>query len=416
MAGKRTGKTGFFWLFFVVLPLFSAAGLDAARAGTFLLQDTPTGISSNSENFVSTRYMRHIFATADGTLGAVVQKAGYDGQGLVLYRSVDGGLNWIPVMEVFHDARLVSDALLDSQGNLLLVCSTFLDLFTSDVTFLRLPYDKAGMTWLPGPSPSTVFPSAGLFLGSRATVTLDGKGRLWCAFRVENTASGEWIIKISYSTNGGSTWKDSGREFGTRNTSSLKCPRILAAAGGTAVVFHDTVLAQTGEERYKKWAWRDDSDGLGAGWREETIAAMHNMVLDVYGSHWSAAADLFGNIHLVYQDNGISYASYDHAAGTWGSPRKISKTGIYPGVTAADNGDLYIFQNLPLDKGQALIGKRYDFSARAWSPWVALSGKVYEGKIRMCVPERCGAFLPVLYQINATAPYELLYDLIATGG
>lgn len=410
----RSLLIGFYCLGAVFLCEIVFPGNIAWCDGLTIYRDLSSGIYSNSDDIISYRYMRHIWATRDGVLAAVVQKGGYDGHGLVLYKSLDEGLHWEMDAAISDDNYLVSDGIIDSNNNILLVTSIISTNRTFDVNFIRLTYNSILRAWsIDHLTPATIFASGNNYRVSRATIAVDSNGVIWSAFRFEDIINGIFNIKVFYSVDGGSSWNDSGNSFGTSNNLSEKCAKVIAVGSRMALIYQDVKGTESAPESFKEWAYREDSQPLNAAWTSGSITKMIDTAGDPYGSHWSVAADDFANIHMSYEDNGIKYLKYDAAIKSWVGPRVAALDGgHYSNISVAANNDIYMFARN--QTGKKIIVRRYSSSAQRWSKWVAVSSQDYDGRLRMSSPERFADHLPLLHQVNADPPYQLMYDLINT--
>jgi hypothetical protein len=160
--------------------------------------------------------------------------------------------------------------------------------------------------------------------------------------------------------------------------------------------------------RLKAWAYRDDSQPLEDLLAPATVAVMANQGGDPLGTHWSVAGDAGGNLHLTYQDGRVKYLGFDAASKSWASPLPLGPLkGAYNSISVDDSGDLYVFAHLGGLSG--VFVKRYRASVQLWTGWVPVSSSSHAGSLRMCSPERVQDLLPMLYQVNAAAPFDLLY-------
>ncbi len=396
----------------IAVLLFLAASAECAN--TIIIRDHPTGIKSDMGRFVSFRYMRHVWIIpGDNVCATIVQQGGYNSHALALYRTTDGGLNWDFALDISQDVNLISDGVLDANNDILLVPADFVKNRIVDVTFIRLVYAPTLKTWTIAPSsPRLVFQSDANMMASRATVAVDGNGVIWITFRVYDVVNDRWFFKVSYSSDDGATWQDSGCEFGNKNAVSEKCAKILAVGSGVGMVYQDSKILGGTEYRLKKWAYRDNTQGLNDPWQEEQIIAqMHNPVGDVYGSHWSVAADWSGNVHLSFQDYGIRYAKYVGWKNAWEPSVPITSNGIYSNVSVGIDNDVFLVQDVTALSHRYLFGKQYDSQTGVWSTRFQLS-HAFAGKLRMCMPEKFKKNLPVLFQAGVNPPYELMYTLI----
>lgn len=390
--------------------LFANAAPDG---GQIIHHDLDTGIYSDAKRFVAARYMRHVWITNNGIAATAVQKGGHEGDYLVLYKTLDGGANWIREAVISDNTvTVVSDGIIDANNNLMFVTSFLREYMTVDVEFVRLRYNPLTRSWARDPAtPVAVYSSTAEFEASRATLAQDGNGVLWCAFRLEDVQAGEYILKVYYSTDGGTTWNDCGRDFGTRNDLKDKSPRIIAVGSRIALIYQDMQYDGAGIERYKRWAARSNSLGLQGPWSEGVIAKMISTDGDTFGSHWSVAGDGLGRLHLTYQDdNKINYTRFEPGCG-WTAIEPM-ENGTYSNISVSPCNDLYLFQDRPYQGGYLMLARKYFQAAGVWSDWFVISTKVYDGKLRPCSPETFRSYLPLLYHVHSTKPYKLVYNLL----
>ena len=398
-----------------IIALFSAT---AGSQNVFVYRDLNTGIKSDIDQSVSLRFMRHIWIVDynDPVLAAVVQQGGYEGHGLALYKSLNAGGNWSLESDLSSEVDLVSDGVLDAQNNLLLVTSLIGESRTADVTFIKLIYQPTLKQWTLDPlTPVTVFSSSDLRRATRATLSVDSNGVIWCAFRFKFDYSGVpgYVqIRVFYSADGGYTWTDSGNRFGTPNRLAQKSGKVIAVGSRTALVYQDLQGVPPNTSRYAAWAYREDSQPLEDAWTSGVVSQLVSSE-DTLGTHWSVAADDSGNVHWSYQDAGIRYLKYDGASGEWLDPQVIATyDGSYNCISVAANHELYLFSRF---SGAAKVFcKRYSPGTQSWSRWLAMSSSPHDGYLRMSSPERFLDRLPLIYEANANIPYDILYVLFDT--
>ena len=382
----------------------------ADPADFVVYSDVATGIQSDVDVFVSLRYMRHLWVTADGVQAAVVQQ-GTDGA-LGLYKSVDDGLTWTLDQDLPSAAENVSDGIMLDDGSLLLVTSIVGSSPSFDVEFLRLDYDVGAQTWFLDPLfPSTVYDSNNVARASRATLAIDSNGVLWSAFRLQNTTSSNYRLRLFYSVDDGASWQDSTQVFGTANAWAEKDARVISTGFGIGVVFQDITGPVASPTRAKRWAFRPDTAALTNAMPSSLIATMASNDGDPYGSHWTVAADSLGHVHLSYQDGTIRYQRLDIGLQSWSAPLSLGNySGSYNSITVAGSDHVWVFARL--GGGGNMWVKRRDAATGSWDTWQQVSTGPHSGTLRMCSPERVDAEIPLLYQINASAPFELLYCLL----
>jgi hypothetical protein len=415
MACKRSFSIRIYWLAASVLCAMALPGPAAWGQGLFIHRDLPSAIYSDSQLFTSFRYMRHVWTTDDSVMAVVVQQGGYEGHGLVLYKTLDDGVQWTFEAELSSDVDIVSDGVIDSNNDILVVSSLVSENRTVDVNFIRLKYSSITHGWSVDPlTPVTIFSSGPKYRATRASIAVDSNGVIWCAYRLENTVSGIFQIRASYSVDNGLSWNDSGLSFATKNSLAQKCAKVLAVNSRIAMIYQDVqVVGASTVERYKFWAYREDSQPLQDIWTSQPIAKMMDTHGDPYGSHWSVAADDVENIHLSYEDGGINYIVYSGRFDLWLGPWPATASGNYSSISVAQNNDVYQFTKNR--KGTKIIVRRLSSNNHKWSKWVAASSQEYDGYLRMDTPERFADHLPLLYQVNRPAPYQLLYTLLDGG-
>lgn len=381
-------------------------------APVFAEQNLVTGILSDTDVFVSLRYMRHNWLTAEGVQAAVVQQGGHDGHGLALYKSVDDGVTWTFEVDLLSKTDLISDGILLSDGSLLVVTSLASTGPVANVNFLRLNHDPGLAAWsVDSSTPAQVYSSSSNLRASRASIAQDSNGVLWCSFRLQDVAKATFTIRLYFSLDGGLSWQDSLNSFGTPNYNDAKGAKVLAAGNRIAVVYQDVQGDAGNPIRSKAWAFRNDSQPLQAAMFSAPIALMSATGGDPLGSHWSVAADLSGNLHLSYQDGTIKYVGCNAGSTAWGSPIGLSMVrGSYNTISVANLGDIYVFAQL--ENAKAVTVKRFSVSNQTWSGWFKFPSVPESGHLRMCTPERFANRLPMLYQVGLGPTYQLLYCLL----
>ncbi len=392
-----------------ILLFFS--GTSAWAIDFFAVRDHNTGIFSNSQRVISYRHMRHLWNTSDGVMAVALQKKGYDGENLVLYKSLDQGVNWTLDTLIDDDGYLISDGIIDSENNLLFVTSIPSDKTTRNIEFIKLVYDSTFQEWEIDPAtPVTVFRSNRRYKASRASIAVDSNGVIWCAYRINYAIDEIFQIIVMYSVDGGMTWVDSGNEFGTPNGLPEKSAKVIAVDNGIAMIYQDQMETPV-VERYKEWAYREDNQPLQDSWITGSIAKMNALDRDPYGTHWSVAADDLGNLHLAYEDSGINYTKFDLHSMTWTTPEVVAAFGSYSSISVGANQDLFLFSKYFRNR---MAVRQFSYADQQWGRWITLSSKSYLGLLRMSSPERFDGLLPLLFQVNNAEPYELIYNLIDT--
>lgn len=395
--------------FFLFAVTFDAG---TARADLVMDHDLATGINSNVQQFISYRYMRKMWISSDGVIAAVVQQGKYQGQGLGLYESLDRGNNWQLDAPISTDPGIVSDGIMDSNNNLLLVTSLLSENRTVNVEFIRMLYNPASKSWSLDPStPVTIFPSSSTYTATVATIAQDSNGVLWCAFRLHDIANDLYEIKVYYSADGGMNWQDSGNTF-AGNSSDEKCAKVISVNSRIMMVYHADLYNGTAWNDYKLWAARSDTQPLQSPWTAGGYIAkmMNQSTADPYGSHWSVAADSLGNVYMTYQDNGIKYVKFNAATNQWTSPMTAATWGEYSETAVDSTNDVFIISKNQTETG--LIVRWYSAAKKKWSGWYNITSQVYRGLLRMSSPARFSGQLPVFFEVNPSPPFAMMYDLL----
>jgi hypothetical protein len=396
----------------MIMTLVGAIGsLTTVTASAAIIHsDVASGIVSDADVFVSLRYMRHLWITPDGVQVAVVQQGTYGGLGL--YKSFDDGLTWAWEQDLPSSDDDVSDGIMLDDGSLLLVTSIVGAGPSADVEFLRLDYDVGVQSWFLDPlTPATVYDSTGTSKATRGSIAIDSNGVLWSTFRLQSTGTGHVRLRLFYSADDGLTWQDSGNIFGTANAWGEKDAKVIATGFGIGVVFQDITGPAANPTRAKRWAYRLDTASLPAVMPSSLVATMTAVDGDPYGSHWTLAADSLGNVHMSYQDGTVKYQRLNVGPQTWSAPLSLGNyTGSYNSITVAGNDDVYVFARL--NGGGNMWAKQRVAATQTWGAWTQVSAAPHAGLLRMCTPERVDDQLPLLYQVNASAPFQLLHILL----
>lgn len=385
-----------------------------AGAQEVVYSDLSTPIFSNCNQFTSFRYMRHLWTLEDGSMAAVVQQGGYQDRAVSLFKTTDEGVNWEFETQIASDQDVIIDGVLDGSRSILLVTSLLNENKTSDVDFFRLQYLPTDQTWSIDPAtPSTVFASGQYYRASRASIAVDARGILWCAYRVEDITNGTFDIQVSYSLDDGLSWQSSGFSFGTLNALPQKCAKLVAVRSRIFMIYQDEkVLDESSKQRLKCWAYRKNYQSIDEPWVSATIAEMADTTGDPYGSHWNVAPDDYGNLFLSYQDDGIKTCIYSNLYKGWLKPKIATYEGNYSNLSVAENDDVYHFAKNR--SGTRIIFRSLRHGSLQWSDWSYLSSQDQAGYLRMDCPERFSIRLPLLYQINYDEPFQMLYTLIDT--
>ena len=386
----------------------------SAESIEIVYSDLPTPIYSNCDHFTSFRYMRHLWRMEDGSLAAVVQQGGYQNQAVSLFKTFDEGVTWEYETQIMADEDVIVDGALDGSGSVLLVTSLFNETKTTDVTFIKLTHEPAIQTWLIDPAtPRIVFASGLNYRASRASIAVDSTGIVWCAYRVEDINNSTFNIQVSYSLDGGLSWQDSGFSFGTSNSLPQKCTKLIAVDSCIFMIFHDEIIVNgSANRRLKCWAYREDRQSLETPWTYGTIAEMVNTSEDPFGSHWCVAPDDYGNLFLSYQDDGINIVVFFKRLNRWSNPQIATYGGNYSNISVSENSDVYHFAKNRM--GTRIIFRYLIHGSYKWSNWSYLSSQNQIGYLRMDSPERFTTRLPLLYQINMNAPFQMLHCLLDT--
>jgi hypothetical protein len=234
---------------------------------------------------------------------------------------------------------------------------------------------------------------------------------LWSAFRLQNTTSGNTRIRLFFSVDDGITWQDSLNVLGTANAWAEKDAKVFSTGSGIGLVMQDVQGPAASPVRSKRWSHRDDADPLTRSIGSQLIAQMSGVTGDPYGSHWSVATDSDGDVHMSYQDDTIRYVRRDAATQTWSSPLSLGAAiASYNSLTLAADDDIYVFTRF--NGGDHMWVKRWRTSTGLWSSWLQVSANLHDGLLRMCSPEHVDDRLPLLYQVNAAPPFELLHAFL----
>lgn len=279
-------------LFTLARRLTLACGLTlalAASAAPMLVPSTPTAIvgTGDDERMISYRHQNHMWQTPDGAVHALVNVGSQpSGAALRMYSSPDGGVTWVPGLEIAGtDGVSTSDGLL--AGSRLYVTYG-----TSDggIALAALDYDATAGSWQVSAT-ETVFSSPTVH-AENASVARDANGRFWVAFTTFDRDSGNFAIRL-WCRSGG-TWADTGLTFGTPDPVNERSARPVAVRGGMGMVYslHGTLY----------WATRQNGDPETQAWTQQPIYTNVGSDKDPYGSHFSVAVDGQGNVHVALVD------------------------------------------------------------------------------------------------------------------
>lgn len=257
------------------------------------LQGTPTTMTSTADRMISYRCQSHSWQTADGATHLMVNRGpGRVNKSLLLYSTFDGGATWVSsgVALPGSNGSTTSDGYM--VGNRLYV--TY-DSGTGTIKYAELNYDPSTRTWAMGEK-STVFDSS-TAVALTPSLAVDTQSRQWLTFTYQDTATGNFSIKLMRKGVTDQVWKDTGLIFGAvDNIANERSGRPIATANGMGVVY--TVHADT------FWAERKNDAPIGSEWASTLVSTKLQPLPDPYGSHFSVVTDSAFNVHLLSVDGG----------------------------------------------------------------------------------------------------------------
>jgi len=376
------------------------------------LRDLDSEVTSEHSLITSTRFMRHLWVTDEvwgiGRRGllATAQHGRHDPGGIWLHWAEWGAATpaWQDLLRIDSGYRVVSDGILDAERTLHIVVSgTFDGDFHQGVEYHRLTYNPDTELWEKAPV-SIVFASG----AGRATIARElgvAESRLWCAYTA-NDGIDSVQVKVSYSTDEGDTWNAAAQVFGSKNLAPRKSARIIAFADRIGLLFHD----DGDSTRSKHFAFRDNADDPLAPWTVapiDTMAAPYDAITSMH-LHWSLAAASNGELHFVYQDEGVDFGAR-YASGTlegdavtWTIPPIGTQSGefppsnaTYPQVSIDANDRPYVF----LDQDYSVWATAQGDGS--WAPLLKVSATedTICGNKRVNTPANFCDLLPFAYQV-----------------
>ncbi|MFT3897469.1 MAG: hypothetical protein QM719_07215 [Thermomonas sp.] len=322
-----------------------------AVAATAKIDGTPTSLQGTSEVMISLRHQDHMWEAANGETYLVINRGAAPGQGsLQLFSSPDRGVSWYPGPRLAGSTRnSFSDGYLD--GNILYLTYTNA---AGQVVFTALQR-KSGTavgTWKT--IWSDIAYSSPDSLADNPAMAVDTAGTIWLAFVAEDTATGNYSIKMLRNTSREEGWVDTGFTFGdVDNLSIERSAKPVATATGMGVVYavHNQIL----------WASRENNWPLDQPWTGQVVFTSSSSDNDPYSSHFSIAADAQRNIHMSLTDGDrVGYSRYDAATRTWKSKwltgvinAAYIQTSIVAGdiVVTANNGSNRLMVYRSVDNG-----------------------------------------------------------------
>ena len=191
-------------------------------------------------------------------------------------------------------------------------------------------------------------------------VAVDSSGRIHVAWRDYTPGNSEIYYKKS--GDGGTTWSPDKRLSWTPGDSYA--PAIVADPGGNLhVVWDDTTP-------WKRGIYYRKSTNAGATWsanKRLTWTAIH--------SYWPAiAADSFGQIHLIWQDD--SFGNYDlfyrkstDGGMTFGARRRLTYTSgasQVPDIAVDQSGSIYVVWQDPTPGNAEIFCKKSPDGGNTW--------------------------------------------------
>jgi hypothetical protein len=278
-----------------------------APAAAVKLDSMPTPLQGNSERIISLRHQDHMWEGANGETYVILNR-GNQGSlaSLQVFSTPDRGLSWYPGPRLpGSDRNTFSDGYLD--GNILYVTYTTT---SGDVVFTALQRGKTAVaTWKTIWS-DTAFSVPGMFALNPA-MAVDATGTIWLSFVAQDTATGNYSIKMLRNTSREEGWVDTGFTFGeVDNLSIERSAKPIATATGIGMVYavHNQIF----------WASRENNWPQSQPWARQLVFSSTSGDNDPYASHFSIAADAQHNIHMSLTDgNRVGYARLDAATTTW---------------------------------------------------------------------------------------------------
>lgn len=293
-----------------ILPLVATTGRAIAVEEVL---STMTPITGGSDLMISYRQQRHMWLSNDGAIHTLINQ-GENGnhQALTLYSSFDQGNSWNLMLTIANtNSNSISDGFLF--GRKLYAVYSSADGKVYYQTFSYNPQQKSWAT----DSANLVFASQTGTVASNPTLMMDRNRNLWVAF-VGKNKSNQSFIRLYGSEDAGTSWIDTGINFGAVSTSMRKSPVLVNFQDRIGLVFtNDDSL---------HWAYRLNSAAMNAAWQTELITTLPSgSSSDPYASHFSVVTDQAQNLHLVTRSGGrLMYLRYNQVTQAWDTPRYLT--------------------------------------------------------------------------------------------
>jgi len=390
--------------------LTSTTLLSAALMGSLSAQAAPVvvpakvvpSLTSNAERMISYRHEEHMWQTSDGALHIMINRGTLTpNQGLQLYTSTDNGANWVLTASTGSTGPMsTSDGVLVGDTLTLVYNNT-----NNVIVQATLNYNATTKTW-GVVSTGAVFASSGI-AASNPAIAFDSVGNAWVTYVTQNTANGNYGIRMSKRSAGGSTFVDTGLVFGPVDTTSIeRSARPVAINNGMGMVFavHDKVY----------WATRANALPDNSAWTTSQIYThTPDGGLDPYASHFNLAQDGAGNVHMCLVDDGnVNYLRYAARTSSWNATRVLSSDGqaAYCQTSIVDGSKVQISFNVGGKVAKTLVstntGVSFTLGYLLTHP-AAVEGTTY-GYARLETPTRVSSPAPMMQQYVVNGEQRLM--------
>lgn len=376
-------------------------GVAVARSQPVEIVGSPTTLSSTSDRIISYRHQEHSWQTADGAWHLVINRGALSrGASLVLYSSYDSGATWQATASLAgSDRTSTCDGLLLGTQLLLVYPDT-----ADDIRLAALSYDAGARRWsLYG---TELVAGSALVNFLNPALTMDARGRLWCAYVLQNPRTSNVAIRLSCKLTGTTSWTDTRLTFGVVGSDGIKrSARPVLLADGVGMVYSVDASIY--------WAKRLDDWSEDSSWALSTIFSGQPDA-DPYASHFSVVTDAFGNVHLAAVDAGrVVYARLLRGELAWRPALELTGfSGANYVQTSLCNGNLVVIGNTSDQTLQLYqssdAGGTFALTAHLTHAPAPQGGNVSYNLPRVEAPGRSTSPLPVFQQYQQGTTEKLL--------
>jgi hypothetical protein len=299
-----------------------------------------TNLTGTAERMISYRHQERFFITDDGAQHLLLNLGDRESESkgaLALMAKQADQADWEEAVD-FSCSNNESTADMVLENNRLHIVYSC----NKEIWYSRLSYDALTSTWW-NLKKKRIFKSL-TQTPSAPTIAISSDQKLHVVFT--RTALNKVVQLVGYSSNNPLfRWTSSGT-FGSENKRPGKAGRILNIGADIALIYTDvSFVSGTARSTLNFIQLAEDGSWSDPVVLESTDAGFH----DPYGSHYSAAVDDQGNIHLVWPvEKRLVYYRYDQGNSTWSADYILENphNAVYSQVAKHIDGRIFLVFNV----------------------------------------------------------------------